>query len=70
MDEIEIGDSVHCNDPAKGLRASQALHGLGERIQARYVALARTQGWSWQQIGDALGLTRQSVHLKYGRDVE
>jgi hypothetical protein len=29
------------------------------------VAGARRQGWSWQQIGDALGITRQSVHAKY-----
>jgi hypothetical protein len=69
MTETEIGYSVRSNDPAKGLRASQALHGLGERVEARYVALAREQSWSWQQIGDALGLTRQSVHLKYGKDV-
>ncbi len=27
----------------------------------------RQQGWSWQQIGDALGVTRQSVHAKYGK---
>jgi hypothetical protein len=31
------------------------------------VAAARQRGWSWQQIGDALGVTRQSVHEKYGR---
>jgi hypothetical protein len=24
------------------------------------------QGWSWQQIADVLGMTRQSVHAKYG----
>jgi biotin operon repressor len=27
----------------------------------------RGHGWSWQQIGDALGMTRQSIHTKYGR---
>jgi hypothetical protein len=68
--DSEINDSVAASDPAQGLRASQALHGLGERVEARYVALAREQGWSWQQVGDALGLTRQSVHLKYGKDAK
>jgi biotin operon repressor len=32
-----------------------------------HVALARQQGWSWEQIGDALGVSRQSVHAKYGK---
>jgi hypothetical protein len=31
------------------------------------VATARLRGWSWQQIGDALGITRQSIHAKYGK---
>jgi hypothetical protein len=54
-------------DPAKGLRAVLALRRLAERLEAHQVAVARAQGWSWQQIGDALGMTRQSVHTKYGR---
>jgi len=44
-----------------------ALHRLAERVEAHQVAVARGQGWSWQQIGDALGITRQSVHAKYGK---
>jgi biotin operon repressor len=50
-----------------GLRAVLALRRLAERVEANQVALARRQGWSWQQIGDALGITRQSVHQKYGK---
>ena len=33
-----------------------------------HVASAREKGWSWQQIGDALGVTRQSVHTKYNKE--
>jgi hypothetical protein len=33
---------------------------------ATHVRLAREQGWSWEQIDDALGMSRQSVHSKYG----
>ncbi len=54
-------------DPAVGLRAVLALRRLAERVEARQVALAREQGWSWQQIGDAFGVTRQSIHTKYGK---
>jgi hypothetical protein len=54
-------------DPAVGLRAVVALRRLADRVEATHVAAARERGWSWQQIGDALGVTRQSVHEKYGR---
>jgi DNA-directed RNA polymerase specialized sigma24 family protein len=55
------------DDPAQGLRAVLALRRLAERLEAERVAVARRQGWTWQEIGDALGVTRQSVHAKYGK---
>lgn len=54
-------------DPAVGLRAVGALRRLAEQVEAAQVESARAQGWSWEQIGDALGVSRQSVHAKYGR---
>jgi hypothetical protein len=53
-------------DPSIGLRAVCALRRLAERVEAEQVSRAREEGWSWQQIADALGMTRQSVHAKYG----
>jgi hypothetical protein len=67
MDVNEITEAIGSEDPAQGLRAALALHRLAERVEAREVEVARRQGWSWQQIGDALGITRQSVHAKYGK---
>jgi hypothetical protein len=65
LDELRI--AVVAEDPSVGLRAVLALRRLSERVEANQVALARRQGWSWQQIGDALGVTRQSVHAKHGQ---
>ena len=62
----ELSESIRANDPAMGLRAVGALHRLAEQVEASSVALARERGWSWEQIGDALGVSRQSVHAKYG----
>ncbi len=59
-------DASRPADPPVGLRAALALRRLAERVEAEQVALARDQGWSWQQIADVLGMTRQSVHAKYG----
>lgn len=64
----ELATALATDDPAIGFRAVLALRRLAERVEARQVALARGQGWSWQQIGDALGVTRQSIHTKYGSD--
>ena len=68
VDIEEISVNLSSDDPAIGLRASLALHRLAERVEANQVASAREKGWSWQQIGDALGVTRQSVHTKYNKE--
>ena len=68
MDLNHMTPNPSSDDPAVGLRGSLALHRLAERVEAQHVAAARGQGWSWQQIGDALGVTRQSVHTKYNRE--
>lgn len=60
-------EHLRTTDPATGLRAVGALHRLAERVEAVHVAEARAAGWSWEQIGDALGVTRQSVHAKHGK---
>jgi hypothetical protein len=67
VDEQQLSRSLASDDPAVGLRAVGALHRLAEQTQARYVALARQRGWTWEQIGDALGVSRQSVHNKHGK---
>ena len=68
VDIEELSLNLSSDDPAIGLRASLALHRLAERVEANHVASAREKGWSWQQIGDALGITRQSVHTKYNKE--
>jgi hypothetical protein len=67
MDEGELASRIQSTDPAVGLRAVGALRRLAEQVEAAAVARARQQGWSWEQIGDALGVSRQSAHAKYGK---
>ena len=38
---------------------------LVERLEALQVENARSQGWTWEQIAQLLGVTRQAVHKKY-----
>jgi DNA-directed RNA polymerase specialized sigma24 family protein len=46
--------------------ASDALlRELTEDLEGLQVANARELGWSWQQIADALGVSKQAVHKKH-----
>lgn len=53
--------------PADGLQAVVVLRRITDRLEEAHVAAARAEGWTWQEIGDALGVSRQAVHKKYGR---
>lgn len=67
MDAGQLSTSIGSDDPAIGLRAVVAMRRLAEQIEADQVTAARSQGWSWEQIGDALGVSKQAVHKKHGR---
>jgi DNA-directed RNA polymerase specialized sigma24 family protein len=67
LDMGAAADAAGNADPAIGLRAVRALKRLLERVEAIHVANARKQGWSWQAIAEALGVSRQAVHQKYNR---
>ncbi|MDR6613722.1 helix-turn-helix domain-containing protein [Leifsonia sp. 1010] len=54
---------------ADGLAAVVALRELADRMEDAEVERALREGWSWTQIADALGITRQAVHKKHLRRV-
>jgi len=60
-----LAGEVTSKDPATGLRAVVALRGLLEELERLHVDHAREQGWTWQQIADALRVSRQSAHEKH-----
>jgi DNA-directed RNA polymerase specialized sigma24 family protein len=64
---LQIAEGAASNDPDVGLRAVAALRALAERLELLQVQRARELGWSWQDIAGRLGVTKQTVHRKYGR---
>jgi len=64
---LEIAEGAASSDPDVGLRAVAALRALAERLEVLQVQTARELGWSWQDIAERLGVTKQTVHRKYGR---
>ena len=64
-DATKLATAAANRDPATGLRAVAALRKLLEHLEHAQVVSARQQGWSWQDIADALGVSRQAVHKKH-----
>jgi DNA-binding NarL/FixJ family response regulator len=62
-----LASSASSGDPRVGLAAVASLRVLLESLEELQVDSARRQGWSWQEIADVLGVSRQAVHKKYGR---
>jgi hypothetical protein len=63
---VDTAAAATSQDPQVGLRAVAALRRLVERLEVLQVDSARRQGWSWEEIGRALGVSKQAVHKKYG----
>ena len=62
----KLADATASRDPAVGLAAVASLRALLESLEELQVRNAREHGWSWQQIAEALGVSRQAVHKKHG----
>ena len=54
-------------NPADGLAAVVALRRLAERLETAEVERAMRDGWSWSEVAEALGVTRQAVHKKHAK---
>ena len=55
---------------ADRLAAFVAMRDLLERLEDAAVESALRDGWTWPQVAEALGLTRQAVHKKHIKRVE
>jgi len=66
VEEVQdLAVQVASEDPDKGLRAVAALRRLLERLERIHVDNARRRGYSWQDIAEQLGVSKQAVHKKY-----
>jgi predicted ArsR family transcriptional regulator len=52
-------------ESADRLAAVVALRDLADRLEDSAVEQAMRDGWSWSQVAEALGITRQAVHKKH-----
>ncbi|HXD27585.1 MAG TPA: sigma factor-like helix-turn-helix DNA-binding protein [Arthrobacter sp.] len=59
--------SMDAGGPVDRLQAVAALSQEVRRTEAVLVRRARGEGLSWEAIAQALGVSRQAVHQRYGR---
>lgn len=63
---IKIPDPA---DPAVAFATVVALRRLADRLELAAAQAAVEQGWSWTDVADSLGVTRQASHKKFARRV-
>ena len=57
-------------DPREGLDAVVALRRTLEALEAAQVENAIVAGWSWAQIAEVLGVSKQAVHKKHAKRIK
>ncbi|MFQ6329054.1 hypothetical protein ACLMAL_23355 [Nocardia sp. CWNU-33] len=53
--------------PADALASVAALRRMADQVEDAAVEQAMREGWSWPQVAEALGVTRQAVHKKHAK---
>jgi transcriptional regulator with GAF, ATPase, and Fis domain len=42
---------------------------MADKLERKAVEKALEQGWTWAQVAEALGVTRQAAHKKHARNL-
>ncbi len=56
-------------DPREGLESVVALRRMLEALESAQVENAFLSGWSWAQMAEVLGVSKQAVHKKHARRI-
>jgi hypothetical protein len=60
-----MGSPKATGTAADQLASVVALRELADRLEDSGVETAMRDGWSWSEVAEALGVTRQAVHKKH-----
>lgn len=67
MSEKRVVQMSEPEGPREGLEAVVALRRLLEMTEAAQVESAFVAGWTWAEIAEVLGVSRQAVHKKHAK---
>jgi AraC-like DNA-binding protein len=70
VDDVARGFDVPSpDDPVEALAAVVALRRLADQLEQAAVEHAIDRGWTWSQVAQALGVTKQAVHKKFAHRI-
>lgn len=64
---MRLAQAAGDDEPRAGLAAAAELRKEAARVESVQVRRARAHGCTWAEIAEALGVTKQAAHRKYGR---
>ncbi len=71
MESSQVAEvAADTTDPKAGLRTVASLRVLADTLELRQVEAALRAGMTWQEIADALGVSRQAAHKKHSKRVD
>lgn len=71
MESTRVAEAAaDTRDPRAGLRAIASLRALTDRLELAQVEAGLRAEMSWQDIAEALGVSRQAVHKKYAKRID
>jgi len=57
------------DNPEEALAAVVALRHMAEQLERKAVKEAIAQGWSWSQVAEALGVSKQAAHKRHSASI-
>lgn len=61
---IDLKSLPSPEDPAEALAAVVALRLMADKLERKAVKAALKQAWSWSEIAQALGVSKQAAHKR------
>jgi DNA-directed RNA polymerase specialized sigma24 family protein len=61
---VQLKSLPNANQPDEALAAVVALRRIADNLERRAVSNALRDGWTWTQIAEALGVSRQAAHKR------